>query len=166
MSNLSQLSTYRNTIINRIIQNQGIIKALYYNNSNFLDKPDVTMNEIAKDIMYSYIYPFNFIPSSSEELKNAKGYLTISIPSVIPVSRNVYFNKGEICISVYLHKDMFKTDYGFIRTDYLAQEIHQIFNGARDIGMGELEFMGYKEAPLNADYHGFLLKYKPVDFNQ
>jgi len=165
VSALKELTDYRNTIIQRIVGNQSIVKALYYNDIDFLDKPDLDSKTIKSKLLFSNIFPFNFIPTSDEELKLAKSYITISITDVKPTQRGVKFNSGSIFVSILLHRDSFKTDYGYLRSDFLISEVHDLLNQQEGIGMGKLEFKGMREYSINADYHGNILHYRPVDFN-
>jgi len=165
MSALRELTEYKNTIVERIIKNQNLVKALYYSHSNYEEQPDLSFDEIKNKVLYSNIFPFNFIPTGKDELKNVKGYLTISVTDIRPTKNGVHFNSGSIFISVYIHKDMFRTDYGYLRTDFIASEIHELLNQKSGIGIGKLEFKGMREASINSDYHGVILHYRPVEFN-
>lgn len=165
MSALKELTDYKNTIIERLIGNQNLIKALYYSHSNYEEQPDLSVSEIMSKVLYSNIFPFNFIPTSKEELETVKGYLTISVTDIRPTKRGVHFNSGSIYLFVYMHKNMFKTDYGYLRTDFIASEIHGLLNQKSGIGIGKLEFLGMKETSINSDFHGIILHYRPVEFN-
>lgn len=164
MSALKELTEYKDTIIGRLISSQKIVKALYYSDSNYMDKPDLSIDEIKNGVLYSNIFPFNFIPTSSDELKEVKGYLTISVTDVRPIKGSIHFNSGGIYITVYMHKNMFKTDYGYLRTDFVASEIHELLNQKHGIGIGKLEFVSFREMSINSDFHGVVLHYRPVGF--
>lgn len=161
MSRLKELTEYKNTIITRILESQNILKAVHYRNSDFLDKENI---EDYDKVLFSNIYPFNYIPTTEEELKEKKIYITISVTDYRKAG-SVHFNAGNIFIYTFMHKDLFRTDYGFLRTDYIISEIHDLMDQKRDIGMGKLEFVGMKEVGINNDYQGAVLQYRPVDRN-
>jgi len=137
------------------------MKAIYYQNSNFLEQPDIID---ASSLVYSNIYPFNFVPSTDEELKTVKTYVTLSVTGYRP-ARSVSFNASTIIARIFMHKNLFRTDYGCLRTDYLASEIHDLLDKKDGIGIGKLEFSGADEFSIHPNYHGIWLKYSPKDWN-
>lgn len=165
MSALKELTDYKNTIIERIVGNQNVIKALYYSHSDYESQPDLSVEEIMDKVLYSNIFPFNFIPTTDEELKTIKGYLTFTVSDITPSSKGFVFNSGSIYFSVYLHKDMFRTDYGHLRSDFLASSIFELFNQQRGIGIGKLEFKNMRETSINSNFHGFIMQFKSTDFS-
>ncbi|ALS22308.1 hypothetical protein [Paenibacillus naphthalenovorans] len=159
MSRLKELTKYKNTIIERLVGNQNICKAVFYQDRSFLEKPDVAPEQL----LYENIYPYNYIPENADNLSVAKTYITISITDYRKAG-SIKFKAGNIFINVITHKDLFRTDYGFLRTDYLISEIDDLFEGKRGVGIGTLEFMGAKEITINEQYMGAYLHYRPVDF--
>lgn len=156
MSRLSELTDYRNIIITRLTSDQEILKAVYHNHLNFLSMPDV----LVEDVMYKNIFPFYYVPGIDEKMKS---YINISLTDYRKAG-NVKFKAGRILIYVITHKELFRTDYGCLRTDYLVSKIDHLFDGKRGIGLGELEFMGMREVVINEHFLGNCLEYRPVDF--
>lgn len=157
MSRLKELTEYKNTIIERLVGNQNVCKAVYYQDRNFLDKPDVSPDQL----IYENIYPYNFVLTSEESLKIKKTYITLSLTDFRSAG-GVFFKAGYINIGVFCHKDLFRTDYGFLRTDFLVSEIDEMLNSKRGIGIGELQFVGMRELMINESYIGNTIQYRPV----
>lgn len=162
MSRLKELTDYKNTILIRLVGNQDICKAVFYQNQNFLEQPDVDYKEVG--LIHSNIYPYDFIPSTAEELKDTKTYITLSVTDYRKASGN-QFRAGNVFVKVFAHKTLFRTSYDFLRVDFIVSKIEELLGGKRGIGIGELEFIGMKEYQVNGDYLGTYLHYRPVDFS-
>ncbi|MGV2885483.1 hypothetical protein [Paenibacillus taichungensis] len=156
MSNFESLSRDRFEVLNRLLSSSEILKAVAHNETNFLDlkEPD------ADSIVYNRIFPHRFIPKTSEEKKT---YITISLGNFRPSGSS--FKGGVVTFTVLTHQDLFRTDYGCLRVDYIIQKISELFNQTRGLGIGKAEFIDSDEVSLNTDYHGMYIKYKVVDFN-
>ncbi|OME55387.1 hypothetical protein BSK59_12975 [Paenibacillus odorifer] len=159
MSRLKELTEFKNTIIQRIVSNQDILKAVYYRDQNFLNQPNVD-NE---SVLYKNIFPYNFIPSSPEEVGQVKTYITLSITDYKPVGGS-RFRAGSVYIYTFSHKSLFKVDLptGDLRVDFIVAGLDEMLSDKRGIGIGELEFVGMKEYIVNQDYQGYVLHYRPV----
>lgn len=158
MSRLKEIVSYKNTVIQQLVGNQDVIKAVYYRDQNFLDKPDVS----PESVIYSNIYPYNFIPDESENISEAKTYITVYTTGFRKAG-GVHFNASKLVIDVFCNRDLFRTDYGFLRTDYIASEIHELLEGKRGIGIGQLEFMSMDHLFVNTMYTGYQMIYRPVE---
>ncbi|WP_124116933.1 hypothetical protein [Paenibacillus xylanexedens] len=156
MSRFSELSKYRLEVLDRLLSDSGILKAVIHNNTNFLDKdiPNV------EDVVYKHIYPHRFIPKTSDEKKT---YVTIYFGNYQPVGTS--FKSGYVTFTVLSHQDLYRTDYGCMRVDYIIQKIDELMNQTRGIGIGKVKFSKMDEVSLNTDYHGMYITYKLHDFN-
>ncbi|MNW57367.1 hypothetical protein D3C74_351650 [compost metagenome] len=160
MARLDEITEHKNTILQRLVGNQEICKAVFYQDKNFLSKPDVK----PKQVIYNNIYPFNYIPPTSEAVGTAKSYITISLTDYSK-SKNSKFKVGQLIVRVFTHKDLFVTDEGALRPDFIVQRIDELLNEQRGIGIGELEFTRLQEIMINQDYLGLMVTYRPVNFN-
>ncbi|MNZ99586.1 hypothetical protein D3C78_1189180 [compost metagenome] len=160
MSRLKELTDYKNTIVQRLVGNQEICKAVFYQNSDFLEQPDVDYT----NLLYSNIYPYDFVPSTDEMLSIMKTYIALSVTDYRKAS-GAQFKAGNVFVRVFTHKNLYRTDYDFLRVDYLVSKIDELLSGERGIGIGKLEFVGMKEYSINSDYMGTYLHYRPVDFS-
>lgn len=158
MAHLEDLSKDKYTVLNRLLNNQNIMKAVTYNDTDFLDKQDVTTPE---KIIFDRIFPHRFIPKTSEQQKT---YITIGFGDYRPV-KGGSFKSGKVTFSVFTHQDLFKTDYGALRTDFILTEIDLIINSKDGLGIGRTEFFKMDELSINSDYHGGYITYKIIEFN-
>jgi hypothetical protein len=133
---------------------------MYYRDTDFLEKPDISINEV----FYNNLYPYNFIPQEEDNSTNAKTYVTFNTARIRPVKGDK-FRSSSLVIRVFTHRDLFRTDYGALRVDYLVSEIDELMSNSRGIGIGKLEFDGIDEFYVNNSYTGYLMIYRPVDFS-
>lgn len=158
MSRLGDLSKDKVTVMERIVSNQNLCKAIYYSNSGFLDQPDIHDTSI---LVYENVYPFSKIPEISNDTKT---YITMSFGRYRQIDGG-YFKSGIIYINVLVHKNNMQTDYGYLRTDYIVSAIDSLVQGDRGIGIGKVEFYEMNEFVANKDYLGVTIGYKLVEFN-
>ncbi|PYY28357.1 hypothetical protein [Paenibacillus illinoisensis] len=156
MPRFESLARDKVAIIEEIMSSQDILKALVYNDSNFLDNETVD----ASSVMYSHIFPYRFIPKTSETKKT---YITISLGRYRNVEGS--FKSGIVKFNVFTHQDLFQTDYGILRTDYIIMKLDEMFNQTKIMGIGKAEFYDMDELSVNTDYHGSYVAYKTYDFN-
>jgi hypothetical protein len=157
LAKFAELTGYKNTIIERILESQDICKAIYYNELNFLEQVDI---QDVSSLVHTKIMPQSFVPDISEGMST---FVSIHFKRFRTI--NSSFKNGFIYISIFSHKDLFKTSYGTTRVDYLLNKLDEKFNRKRGIGMGELELYEMDEFTVNPNYSGAYLCYKPVDFN-
>ncbi|MFD0587817.1 hypothetical protein ACFQZE_07365 [Paenibacillus sp. GCM10027627] len=159
MSKLSEISEYKNTVISRLLESKEIVKALNYEHENFLDQPDL---DDASSLVYKNIFPHVFIPEIGTKRAT---YLTISCRKFKKSTKNPACKVGHLRLEVFTNKELFKTDYGVTRIDYITNKIEELFNSQRGIGVGGLEFFEFDELIINNQYMGAYLMYRSVDFN-
>src|SRR5690348_3495388 len=129
MSRFSDISTDKNIILNKILSSQELCKAIYYNDTNFLDQPDI---EYTSNLIYDRIFPFRFVPKVDADMKS---YLTLSFRNYKPV--NGSYKVGKIIVYVFTHRTLYRTDYGFLRTDYMLQKVDELLNDMTGISIGK-----------------------------
>lgn len=151
---------YKNTIIQRLVDNQNICKAAYYPDPDFLSMPDI----FPEDVLYANIFPYHFVPHPEESMETKQTYVSLSMKD-FGKAGSVYFTAGHISVSVIAHNDLLATEYGFTRTDYVIAAIDEMLNGERGIGIGKLEFAEMNEIIVNDYYQGSYLNYRVLDFN-
>jgi hypothetical protein len=140
-----------------LIFSDEISKALYYNESNFIDQPSLEDPVILR---YNNIYPYRKVPKVDETMKT---YITTRCGNFKNVDNT--FKSGLITFYVFTHVDLMPTDYGFLRVDYIINKIDELFNKTRDFGIGKLEFDGMDEFDINENYSGTWIRYKVMNFN-
>ncbi|PIH59678.1 hypothetical protein [Paenibacillus sp. LK1] len=156
MSRFSGLSKDRLEVLDRLLSDTNILKAVVHNDTSFLDKEIPNVD----DVVYKHIYPHRFIPKTADEKKT---YITISFGKFRPVG--TAFKSGFVTFNVITHQDLYRTDYGCMRVDFIIQKIDELINQTRGMGIGKVEFSNSDEISLNTDYHGMYITYKLCDFN-
>lgn len=158
ISRLQDLSKDKVTIMSRIISDPNICKAIYYNEPNFLDQPDIV--DPASSVIYKNVFPYRYIPDPTNEEHT---YVTLSFRRYKPIG--TAYKSGLIYIYVFTHKDLVKTDYGLLRYDYIISELDQLMNVQYGIGIGKAEFHEMDEFIVNEQYLGQFIAYKIHEFN-
>lgn len=156
MARFENLARDKATVIDKILACNDIMKALNYNEANFLDQPEFD----PAILLFDRLFPHRFIPGTSEKKKT---YITISFGKYRPTKTS--FKSGLITFNVFTHQDLFRTDYGCLRTDFIITKLDEIFNEAEGLGVGKAEFYDMDALSVNADYHGSYIIYKVCDFN-
>ena len=158
MGQFDQLTTYKNNIGIKLIENNNLVKALINNNSDFLNQslPD-GFKPI--DLLYNRIYPYVFIPKVETEPKN---FITMSFGKYNYV--NNVFKSGALSFYIICHFSLLKTDYG-VRYDYILSQIDSMFNKESNVGIFELTIVSGGDLPIiNENYFGSMISYKFSDF--
>ena len=162
MARLEEISQYKYKILNKIIDNEKIVKCLYFNkeeDTDFLDKQLPTdFNKLT--LLYKNIFPYSFVPDIQTETAS---FITLTFNNFKLV--NGFFKSGNLIVNAFVHKSLIRTDYSFLRTDFLINQIDEIMNETRDLGIGKLQFSGMGEYPVNASFIGSWIKYENYDFN-
>jgi hypothetical protein len=156
MKNFINLSEQKLTVMSRLIDSKDLVKAVYYNAEDFLEKPDLSDPSI---LMYNHIYPHRFIPDIATV---AKTYITMTFSGYKPV--DTYYKSGLIYLTVITHVDLVKTAYGSLRYDFIVQKIDEVMNNTEGLGMGNTKFHAMDEVYLNTKYIGMYVAYKLYDF--
>ncbi|WP_440110356.1 hypothetical protein [Paenibacillus sp. QZ-Y1] len=156
MSRFESLARDKLVVIDRILTSQEILKALVYNDMDFLDKEDVD----PEVILYNHIFPYRFVPKTSAEKKT---YITITFGTYRKVGAS--YKSGIITFNVFTHQDLFRTGYGSLRTDYITIKLDELFNDFEGLGVGKANFYAMDHLSVNTDYHGSYVAYKTYDFN-
>ena len=61
---LNEVPTYKNYILDTLLDNDNIVKALGNKESNFLDVASISR---PKDLLFTQIYPWAFVPDPDDE---------------------------------------------------------------------------------------------------
>jgi len=156
VSRLSEITTYKNTILTKLISNENIVKALGNNVANFLDVP-FTANP--RTLLFENIFPYAFVPDTQEDQQS---YITIMFKFK---KGKHYYKVGSIGFYVFSHKDILKTNYPWLRTDYIINQIDEIFNESKELGIGELQFNRMEDVKVSNVHSGCYIEYTDLSFN-
>ena len=159
MSRFKELSKQKFLLLDSLLTDQELIKAVVYDTPDFLYREDIDY-EKAQSYVFNRVYPQRFIAGTPSEIKT---YLTISFEDYRPI--NGYFKSGRIRISAFTHHTLYSSIDGFLRIDLIMERIDELLNSQRKLGIGKMEFSERNPLTVTTDYHGEYIIYRIVDFN-
>lgn len=157
MSRFEDLAKDKNTFLNMIIGSEDIMKAIVYNERDFLDKDSI---ENPEDYIFKQVMPYRFVPDTTDEKKT---FITMTFDDYRPV--NNVFKTGNVIFHVFTHQDLFRTDYGMLRVDFLISKVDELFNETRLGGIGKMQFLKMGSLAVNDKYHGSYIAFKMYEYN-
>ena len=148
-------------LMNKILNNQTVLKLMYYNRPDVLVNrqiPDVTSEQIKQLIANGQITNVPRIRVAPE--KNT--FLVLTFDSFTPNTTNSYYRDHIVEIKILCNFDIWPlVDYE-IRPYRLAGELDAMLNGAKMTGIGELNFLYAEEDLYDNVLGGITLKYLAV----
>jgi hypothetical protein len=169
LSKLKEITEYKNKILDSLTTNQNIVRALTYNNKDFLNEisdydnsnqPNIS-DEDAKNLIYTQIFPYTKIDGLVDKVES---FITLSFKGYKMV--NNAYKCGFLYFYVFTNIKNMRTDYG-LRTDYIISEIDEMMNKSRILGIGRLRFYDMSDFDIttNNEYLGGYIGYEVIDFN-
>lgn len=153
-----EVGEIRNKILNVLTENEDIVKCLKYNTPDFLDKP---LDFEPKELVYKNIFPYMRVPDVSE---TENTFITMLFKN-FKLMDNGHYRIGSIWIYVITHKNLMRTNYGLLRSDFLLNKIDTLLNGSRDFGLGRLKSDDMSDMYFNDNFSGCCVIYTPLSFN-
>ncbi len=150
---MDEITKHRTTIMQKLLADEELIKAVYYPDSDYLDKQKPN----AGLLVYRNIFPYRYVPTTTEE---ARTYITMSISYR---KSGAYFKVGSITLFVFCNQSIMPTDYGFLRVDHIVSRIDTIMNKSNAFGIGRLELEAVDEMVVEGKMPGMYIRYKTVD---
>ena len=149
--NLEELYEYKNQFVQDIVTQNSIV--------NLLDGK--CTDEGRKRLVYSQIFPYEFIPETVEE---ATTFICCDV-DVLDVYDKTFL-EPVLYVWVFTHKSKLRLEEGGVRTDKICCEIAKKINGSRFYGLGELSLKSVRRfSPIN-DYQGKLMTFKTREVNK
>lgn len=148
---LSEFFDYKNKLMEDLLTNESIVK--------LIDDTVELCN--AKDLAYSSVFPYEYIPDTVE---TAKTFICFDVD--VHESINKTFLLPTIYIWVFSHKSKLRLQEGGVQTDKLVSEIAKAINGSRFYGLGELELYSVKRFAPAMDYQGKVMTFHAKEFNR
>lgn len=149
---LEEFFDYKNQLMEDLLTNPEIVKLL---------TDDKTDHEHPEKLVYSQVYPFEYIPETVEH-----GETFICCDVDIQRSLNKTYLLPVLYIWVFTHKSKMCLPEGGVRVDKLVSEIAKEINGSRYYGLGELDLYSAKRFAPITDYQGKVLTFQATDFNR
>ena len=164
MGKFSELNENINKVLMKLIESQNLCKYLYYDTTDPLSGSDISDTT---SLLYDKVFPY---PTPISVFKDADGIPTAS--SIINVFFDNYtlgktnnkFKNGKLVIRVICHMDLWKLDTSQLRPYCILNEIDEIFNEQRVVGIGKGEFESCRLILEDENYSGYALVYKDYEF--
>ena len=144
-------------LINLFLKNERLKKLLYYTTNDALDKKDIgeeaSLELFEKNIK---IVPKLYIDGS------VLNYIIISFDNFTPNATNPEFRDNIISFDIICHFDQWQLQGTELRPYRIAAEIDTLLEHQRLTGIGQLEFLGANQLPLNDEFAGISLMYQAI----
>lgn len=145
-------------LIEKIFSNQNILKMLYYNISDCLDKDDIVDNDILNEISKQNI---RIVPKL--EIPDNKGsYLIITFDQFSPNGTNPEYMDNMILIDVLCPVDIWMMDSYMLRPFRIMHELNGLLDKRKLNGIGKVNFLGSNLLNLG-DYTGYQVAYSVIN---
>lgn len=148
---LQDFFDYKNRLMQDMLTNETIV--------SLIDQD--TEFEHAEDLMYTRVFPFEYIPDTVE---SGWTYVCCDV-DVQSVSSKTYYTP-TLYIWVMAHRSNLRLPEGGVRTDKLCSEICKVINGSKFYGLGELNLAAVKRFAPVSDYNGKCMTFYPTEFNR
>ena len=155
---LKVLSDYKQKIMEALISDDELVKAIANNGENFLEQEV----ENPADLIYKQIFPYKWTAPQIPDRKEV--YITMNF--AIDRLDGGIFNRIGVVIYVFVHKDIMRIFDGeqyHLRSDYILQKIESLLHNSTDFGVGRLELVDNGDIFLSTDLPGFFLVFVTVD---
>lgn len=157
---LDEFFNYKNQLIDDLLTNGEIVKLM---SDKYEEMP---MDEAGK-LVYTQIFPYEFIP---ETVEHGKTFICCDVDiSRMSDRREAPSNKmiysPVLYVWLFTHKSLMRLPEGGVRVDQLAHEIAKTVNGSHKYGMGSLELYSVKRFAPAMDYQGKVMVFDAKDWN-
>ena len=144
-------------IFREFIKNKRLMKLLYYNTPDALDKFDVPKEEIAK----MFGKQIKIVPKLEVD-NELFSYIIINFDNFTPNASNPEFRDNIIEFDIICHFDQWHLKDFELRPYRIAAEIDTMLQEKRLTGIGETEFLGANQMILSDEIAGICLMYGAI----
>lgn len=155
-----ELNTNMNYVIQLLLENQNLLKLLYYNDNNPLSQPDIIN---PKSLLFNHIYP---LPKIADVAENQKSIISVMFSNAhLNREGNIKLKDYKIIFYIMSHIDLWKVSGG-IRPLLISHELDNIFNekSVKQF-VGRILFGDWIYKEFNNKYYGYYLTYDISNFN-
>lgn len=144
-------------IATKLMQNQNLMKLLYYT------QPDcLKANNLTSDQIYSMVNEqIKIVPKLVIDEK-CPNYIILAFDSFYPNPVNPQYRDFSILIHIICNPDHWNMGDFQLRPYKIAGEIDGMLNETKLTGIGELQFTGAADLLLNSNLMGLTLTYKAI----
>ena len=144
-------------IIKKIMENQRLLKMLYYTQKDCLNGKDLTQPQIISMLDKQ----IKIVPKI-EISEDCPNYIIISMDNFVPNENNDEFRDCTISIDILCHPDHWNMGNFQLRPYKIAGEIDAMLNKQKLTGIGQINFVTGNNLLLNDQLMGISLMYKAV----
>lgn len=124
-------------ISDRILNNDTLLKLVYYTSPDALSKPNLT-TEQKLTLINKNIIPYPYIPEDDD----TQNYIQILFDSFFPNSNNQEYIDNTIMITILCHRSNWIMENWKLRLYCIANEIMNTINNKKFSGIGSANFLG------------------------
>lgn len=144
-------------IIKKIMENQRLLKMLYYTEKDCLKAPDLKQEQI-----FSMLDKQIKLVPEIKINQECPNYLIVSLDNYTPNLTNPEFRDCTIQFDILCHPDHWHLGNFQLRPHKIAGELDAMFDEQKLTGIGETHFLGGKRLLLNNELMGFTLIYSAI----
>lgn len=161
--NYAELGKYIKAILDRLINNENLVKLLYYTDSDPLAHPPVSEENIKKEILGELI---KIIPKLNlDELKIFKPHLVLRVENGKINSENKEFTDITLYFDLIVPLNEWSIKTGNLRPFLILGEIQKSLNGKTVNGFGTLQDGGFNLELLTDELSIYNLVYRITSFD-
>lgn len=147
-------------ILNKILQNQDLLKLIKYTDKDPLSHDDLNQNEIDEMIGKNIL----FTPVIPDEEQQAESFLTILFENY-QINENIDFKDATLRFDIICPSNTWVINDSELRPFKIMQIIDGMVNGARLEGIGNLQFRESNVIIPSAYHAGYMMEYGHQEFN-
>ena len=144
-------------IIKKIMDNQRLLKLLYYTQKDCLKAPDLTYEQKIS-CLDSRI---RIIPDL-KITQECPIFIIITFDNYVPNEKNPEFRDCTIIIDILCHPDHWNLGNFQLRPNKIAGEIDSMLDGQKLTGIGEINFIAGRRLTMNNQLLGLTLMYSAI----
>ena len=144
-------------ICNQMLQNQRLLKLLYYTDSNCLSQPNLSPSQ-KMELIHKHI---KIVPKINI-IEDCPIYVIVSFDNFTPNAINPEYRDCTVNFDILCHPDHWNLGDFQLRPYKIAGEIDALFNKKKMTGIGELQFLGANNLVLNDQLMGLTLIYQSI----
>lgn len=159
--NFAELGNTIFTIASKLLENEQLLKLLYYTNDNPLSQSAIT-EEQKQDILSKNIL---VTPDLPEQTDTIYPWISIGLDNIENDNNNERFNTVQVIFTVVCPLSLWKIKNGSLRPFLIMSCIDSLLNGKSIPGIGKVVLMGAKRFTLNREISGYTIVYEQEQFN-
>ena len=148
-------------MIEKILKNQTLLKLLKYTDSDPLNYPDLSQNEI-DEMLHKNIL---IVPKMPDTLDEKLCYIIVILDTYDVVPNNQDFKIASVRFDVICPMDRWVINAKTLRPYLIMSEIDTMFNEKSIAGIGNLSFDNARPLVVSPQLAGYSLTYGHYEFN-